>query len=98
MILSYSLDVGHFPLGLCFFLILCFHILILILMLARSRSKLYHLFRKRLYSLEKSAVAEQQFILIVLLILDNTYALFTAVLYQYFGYILLLALLPHNYY
>jgi hypothetical protein len=62
---------GTFRLGSVFFLILCFHILILILMLARSRSKLYNLFRKRLYSLEKSAVAEQQFILIVLLILDK---------------------------
>jgi preprotein translocase subunit SecG len=36
MILSYSLDVGHLPLGILFFLILCFHIVILILMLARS--------------------------------------------------------------
>jgi hypothetical protein len=56
VIASYSLDVGHLPLGLGFFLILCFHILILILKLARSRSKLYQLFRKRLYSLEKSSV------------------------------------------
>jgi hypothetical protein len=40
-------------------------------MLARSRSKLYQLFQKRLYSMEKSTVAEQQFILIDLLILDK---------------------------
>jgi hypothetical protein len=38
---------------------------------------LRQLFRKRWHSLEKSAVAEQQSILIDSLILDNTHALFT---------------------
>jgi hypothetical protein len=40
-------------------------------MLARSRSKLRQLFWKRWRSLEKSAVAEQQSILIDSLILDK---------------------------
>jgi hypothetical protein len=40
MILSYSLDGRQLPLDILFILILCFHILILILMLARCRSKL----------------------------------------------------------
>jgi hypothetical protein len=40
-------------------------------MLGRSRSKLRQLFRKRWRSLEKSAVAEQQSILIDLLVLDK---------------------------
>jgi hypothetical protein len=35
MILSYSLDAGPLLLGILFILILCFHILILILMLAQ---------------------------------------------------------------
>jgi hypothetical protein len=72
MILSYSLDCRQLPLDILFILILCFHILILILMLARCRSKLRQLFRKRWHSLDKSAIAEQQSILIEPHILDNT--------------------------
>jgi hypothetical protein len=53
MILSYSLDVGPLPLGILFILILCFHILIFILMLAWHRSKLHQLFRKSWRSLAK---------------------------------------------
>jgi hypothetical protein len=46
-------------------------------MLARCRSKLRQLFRKSWRSWDKSAVAEQQSILIEPHILDNTHALFT---------------------
>jgi hypothetical protein len=53
MILSYSLDVGPLPLDILFYFILCIHILILILMLARCRSKLRQLLRKRWRSLDK---------------------------------------------
>jgi hypothetical protein len=73
MILSYSSDFSWHS----FYLILCFYILILILMLARFRSKLRQLFRKRWRSLDKSAMAEQQSILIEPHILDNIHALFT---------------------
>jgi hypothetical protein len=41
IILSYSLDVGHLPLGILFFLILCFHIYILSFCL-----KVYHVWQK----------------------------------------------------
>jgi hypothetical protein len=77
MILSYSLDGRQLPLDILFILILCFHILILIIMLARCRSKLCQLFWKRWRSLDKSAIAEQQSILIEPHILHNTHALFT---------------------
>jgi hypothetical protein len=46
-------------------------------MLARCRSKLRQLFRKRWRSLDKSAIAEQQSVLIEPRILDNTHAVFT---------------------
>jgi hypothetical protein len=77
MILSYSLDGRQLPIDILFILILCFHILILILMLARCRSKLRQLFRKRWRSLDKSAIAEQQYILMEPHILDNTHAWIT---------------------
>jgi hypothetical protein len=76
-ILSYSLDGRQLPVDILFILILCFHILILILMLARCRYKLRQLFRKRWHSLDKSAIAGQQSILIEPHILDNTHAFFT---------------------
>jgi hypothetical protein len=67
-----DIDGKQLPIDILFILILCFHILIL--MLARCRSKLRQFFRKRWLSLDKSAIAEQQPILIEPHILDNTHA------------------------